>query len=186
MTDAIQKAILSANNASVDVNDTITSAENAIGDGISIAEDTYNEALTTFNDAKDLLPTEADIELQKRKLEASALEKKAELDKLLSLSTEDAIEKLKELLNGLTLPTINFPPKLPVLDPKILQAVEIAKQVKELYKKRQQLSRENLLKGASTFEYPLSKVRIEDPRERLPALPREIPELPEIPDLPLK
>ena len=194
MSDPIQEAITSANraansaqNAASDAANTAQDAVNdAVGSAVSFAEDSYNDSLTQFNDIKNSLPVEPDLELLQRKAEARVLEEKAKIEELLDVSKDDAIEMLKELLSGLSLPSLKFPPKLPVLDPKILQAVEIAKQIKELYKLKQTLSRESLLKGATTFEYPVSKVKIVDPREQLSSLRENLPEPPEIPDLPFK
>lgn len=141
----------------------------------------YNER---YENIKDKLPTEKDVELIKRRARAKAIEKKAEVDRALEQASDLELDDLKELLaelQGLLAP-IGF--KLPVVSPKILQAVAIAKQAKELYKFRQVLSKENLKEGVEAYKYPIKKIIPEKPE--LPDIDFELPEPPEVPELPFK
>jgi hypothetical protein len=112
----------------------------------------------SVQDLKGKLPVQKDPRLIAREAEANALEIKTTTERKLLNLKETTLERLKTTLNRLTLPTISFPPKLPLLNPKILQTSILAKQVKAAITLKQKLSRQNLKKASEVYEYPLSAV----------------------------
>lgn len=175
-------------NAQTTALDAATQAQQKIADAqqkIADAQNRANELKDKYENIKNKFPTEKDLELIKRRAEAKVLEKKAELDRAIQQAYELGLDDLRSLLSeyaeGLLAP---LGLKLPVLNPKILQAVALAKQIKEIYKLRQQLSKENLKAGIKNYTYPIKKIIPEKPE--LPEIDLELPEPPEIPDLPFK
>lgn len=124
------------------------------------------------------LPTTKNPELIKKQIEAEIEKKKVEAEEIRLQIQEEGIELAKDKLKELAiqaLPTI----ALPVIDPKILQAVALANQAKELIKQRTELSKKNLDNINKKLEFPM-KV----PDLQTPAIP-EIPKIPEIPGISL-
>lgn len=148
-------------------------------------ENRANELKDKYENIKDKFPAEPDLDLIKQRARAKALEKKAELDRALEQASELKLDDLRAVLSEyqVLLAPLGF--KLPVISPKVLQAVAIAKQIKDVYKFRQELSKENLKNGIKTYTYPIKKIVPEIPE--LPTVESlDVPELPDIPDLPFK
>jgi hypothetical protein len=166
MSDPIENAIktTASNNFNSIKSTAVTSATSVI------TAVTPQEVTATLDKLKKL-PINKDPELIKKQLEANTLKKKAEAEQLVLNTKDTVIETAKEKLKELVLPAIPFPPKLPVIDPKILQAAAVGLQAKELWKQRKNLSKKNLQKGKETYSFPLKPVNLK-------------PELPQIPDLP--
>lgn len=166
MSDPIENAIkiTASNNFNSIKSAAVTSATSAI------TAVTPPEVTATLDKLKKL-PINKDPELIKKQLEADTLKKKAEAEQLVLNTKDTVIETAKEKLKQLALAAIPFPPKLPVIDPKILQAAAVGLQAKELWKQRKNLSKKNLQKGKETYSFPLKSVNLK-------------PELPQIPDLP--
>jgi hypothetical protein len=112
---------------------------------------------------KARLPIQKDPLLIAREQEAKVLAAKAVAEEKLLNLEENAIATAKGLLNKLAIPTISFPPKLPLINPKVLQALVIAKKVKLLEKLKQKLSRENLKRASKVYQYPLKPPTIPPP-----------------------
>ena len=133
------------------------------------------------------LPLDKNPELILRQKEAEILEKKAKVDELLAVDAEEKIEELKAKLKALALASLPGVPKLPVIDPKILQGVAIAKQIKALIKQRSALAKSSLSKGKKLYSYPVKKLKsqktLADAVGGLPSLPDK-PNLPGIPSIP--
>jgi len=150
------------------------------------------------------LPLDKNPELILRQKEAEILEKKAKVDELLAVDVEEKIEDLKAKLKALALASLPGVPKLPVIDPKILQGVAIAKQIKALIKQRSALAKSSLSKGKELYSYPIRQLKsqqtIADAASGLPTLPDrsnlpgvpaiprppQLPSAPTIPKLPLR
>jgi hypothetical protein len=123
-------------------------------------------------DLKALLPIQKDPELIIREQQAKVLNAKATAEEKLLTLEDEAIAKAKGLLKTLTIPVIKFPPKLPLLDPKVLQAIVIAKKVKLLEKLKQKLSRANLKRASKVYQYPLKPPPVPPvPKLNLPTIP---------------
>lgn len=193
MADLIENAISKAQNK-VQGNSVVSGAVDKVAEAqqkIAAAqqkaadiENKANELKDKYENIKDKFPTDKDIDAFKQRARAKAVEKKAEIDRAIEQASDLELDDLKRLLaelQGLIGP-IGF--KLPVLNPKILQAVAIAKQLKELYKFRQQLSKENLKEGVQVYKDRIKKIIPEKPE--LPEINFEKPELPEVPELPFK
>lgn len=193
MSDPIEAAI---NNISRESNNLTSNANQQLQAGVDSVSNTVNNIQTEINQLEQQvtdqldglvskLPTDKDTELIKRKIEAEKLEIKARLDAI-KLNLKDVVlDELKEKVASIELPSIPFPPKIPVIDPKLLQAYAIAKQFKDLYKERQKLSRKNLERGKEIFSYPMKEIPARL-RDGLPEQVTNLPQLPDIPDLPLK
>jgi hypothetical protein len=150
------------------------------------------------------LPLDKNPELILRQKQAEILEKKAKVDELLAVDAEEKIEELKATLKALALASLPGVPKLPVIDPKILQGVAIAKQIKALIKQRSALAKLALSKGKELYSYPVKKLKsqktLADAASGLPTLPDrsnlpgvpaiprppQLPSVPTIPKLPLR
>lgn len=148
------------------------------------------DKLTSVSKIKNL-PIEKNPELIKKQLEAEFLTKKAEVQEYTLFVKDEAIETAKDTLAQLKTLKVPSLPKLPVIDVKTLQAVVIAKQLKELYKQKNKFGKENLKKGIDAYKFPLRAAEL--PSIKIPdipfgkvRLPRTIPKLPKlsIPTLP--
>jgi hypothetical protein len=182
MIDAISKAANIANSAqgaAATVQGTADAAKGAIADASGKADAIASSA----KDLKSKLPTDKDPELAKREAEAELLEKEAKVKELLMVAREKAIDEAKSKLKALALATLPLPLKVPLIDPKILGAVAIAKQIKELRKERQKMAREYLSKGETAFSYPIKQYEVNIPTK--PSIP-SVPKPPSIPPLPIK
>jgi hypothetical protein len=141
-------------------NDEITAAAKTQSASQSVVATTATSTTQTISEnIKSALPIQKDPNLLAKEKEAEALKKKAEIEKLILERKEEIINKLRVKLNSLkipSLPPVPFPPKKPILDPKILQALLIAKQAKQAIEERQKKTRDSLKKAEKTFEYPLT------------------------------
>jgi hypothetical protein len=154
---------------------------------LSDATPATKDALPTPPSPEDLLgdlPLDVDPELLLRQKEAEALELQAKLQEKILVDKEEIIENTKEKITGLGKGILfSLLPKLPLIDPKILQAVALAKQIKSLYEQRKKISKENLSKGKELYSYPMTPITPE-----IPDIPTELPQIsrPTIPNLPLR
>lgn len=114
------------------------------------------------------LPATKDPALIKKHAEAEAAKKQAELEETTLKTKDEAIQQLKNKINELEKPVLAFPPKIPIIDPKILAFVSFATQAKELIKKRKEASKKNVTTGKEVYKFPMK-------------LSKETVKLPEIP-----
>lgn len=129
------------------------------------------------------LPIQEDPELLLKKKEAESLEKKIELEELKKQVEEDSIEFAKEQLKKLVTQFVPIP-KLPVIDPKIIQAALLAKKIKDQKKEKQKNVKANAKKAKEIYTYPMkSRKNLITQMPELPKLP-ELPDLPNLPELP--
>lgn len=142
----------------------------------------------SLDDLKAKLPIQKDPQLIKLETEVKALEIKAEAERKLLELEEGALDAVKKQLIGLVLRTINFPPKLPLINPKILLALALAEKTQLLIQLKQKLSRANLKKASEVYTYPLTPPTLNAlaVRPTLPPLPKipSVPTLPTVPRLP--
>lgn len=163
MSDAISNAISTAKKTGA------SAASNAASAAVSSAADAAKAALPpaagAAADKLKSLPINKDPELLKKQAEAEVLSKKAQAEQFALVAKDLAIEYGKKKLIELAIKSIPFP-KLPVLDPKIIQAVMLGLQARELWKQRKSMSKDNLKKGKDTYSYPLKpKVTKPEPPE---------------------
>lgn len=127
------------------------------------------------------LPTIKSPEIVKKQIEAEIQDKKVQLDTILQLAKQEAVDtakaQLKEGFAGL-LPKLPTIPKLPILDPKFIAQLAYARAKQEVSDFRQKLSKENLKKSKEAFTFPMK------PQLTIPTMPK-IPELPKLPDIKL-
>lgn len=124
----------------------------------------------------DKLPAIKNPELIKKQIKAEAEKKKIQAEEFALNAKENAIEMGKDKLKELALQTLAGI-KLDVIDPKILQAVALAQQVKDMIKQKRDKSRKNLDSINESLEYPMKVKNFDIP---------ELPKIPKIPDLPVK
>lgn len=175
LTNAINKITAKASGLPANIQD--SSAGKAL-DSINAKNDRLN---TTLNE----LPTDTDPALLARQKEAETLELKAKIQEDTLVKKDEIIEEGKEVISNLKGRAISsFLPKLPAIDPKILQGVALARQIKKLYEERSKISRENLSKGKELYSYPIQEVVPID----IDTLSETLPEVkpPQIPDLPFR
>jgi len=163
MSDAISNAINTAKKTGT------AAASNAASAAVSSAADAAKAALPpaagAAADKLKSLPVNKDPELLKKQAEAEVLSKKAQAEQLALVAKDLAIEYGKKKLIELAIKSIPFP-KLPVLDPKIIQAVMLGLQAREMWKQRKSMSKDNLKKGKDAYSYPLKpKVTKPEPPE---------------------
>jgi hypothetical protein len=120
------------------------------------------------------LPTTKDAALLKKQKEAEIQTKKTEAEQKALELKDKAVEDGKSKLKSFALSLIPFPPKLPLINPKILQAVAIAKQAKALIEERKKKSKENMKKNKEVYEYPLKPTTPTDAS----ATKKEVPSIP--------
>jgi hypothetical protein len=176
--DAITKA---ANIAKLTQSTPISATK--INDVIANAATQADELSSNTQALSNNLPVDKNPELIRREIEADILEKEAKLKEVLMTDREKLIEEAKQKLKALALPTIPLPLKIPLIDPKILQAVAIAKQIKQLAKQRRTLAKKYLSKGEELYSYPIKPYDV-----TIPTKPNKVsvPEAPTPPQLPLK
>ncbi len=182
MTDLINDAIAKARSLNTEMATTATTQLNSATTAASAA------AQAQINNAQNVienLPIDKDPELIKRQAEAAILKKKAEVEELVALKKEEAIQQLKTKLSSLTVPSIPFPPKLPSVNAALLQGKAILQQAKELAKQKAKESRENLEKGIELYSFPVTTLEKVPPPELPNIQPPKVPQLPKVPDLPL-
>lgn len=150
MTDPIQLAILQANNES----------KNSVE--ISTAENEANQEETIYQQPRNNLPLEKNVELETRRQEAIELDKVDNRTEQELIEKDIALESLKNQLTGTN-------------DYKIL--VDVLNEYKRLSKERRDRSKLNIEKGIDVFAYPMKEIGEE---------PREQPTPPQIPNLPLR
>jgi hypothetical protein len=161
MSDLIQNAIQKASaNAKGSIPNSINSNQ------IAAAKDASKKL--------EELPLKKDPQLLKQQIKAEASKKKSKADQLLQTGKQVALEQSKLILKQLAKKALASL-KLPVIDPKILHTVILAKQKKQEMKQRQEQSRENLKKNRELFKFPMKKSLA------VPTLP-EVPDIPKIPD----
>lgn len=135
-----------------------------------------NQTLSTLpTDKLSNLPVVKNPELIKKQVLSEAEKKKADAEALVLRLREEGIQTAKERLKELVIASIPTLP-IPVIDPKILQAVTLAKQAKELIKQRRDNSKNNLKNINKTLEFPMKVPNLQIPL---------VPTLPEIPKLPV-
>jgi len=160
------------------MSDEITNAIQAVNNTrVNVTTNVLSSTSTTFDSQKERLeklPLEVDVELLKRQAEAEVLSRQAQIEQTRLEVQENGVEMLKEKLINLALQQLPATPTLPVIDPKILQAVQTALLLKEVIKNRKQISRKNLSKGKELYSYPLRNIT---PKVQLPQIPT-IPQLP--------
>lgn len=169
MIDPIDKASAAAkgqfDQATQDVGDKAAAAVN----------DLQNQA----DEILDSLPTVPDPELVYRQKEAEILDKLAELERKEIELQEIGLDDIKERIRELIIPAVPIPLKIPLISPKVLLAVVLAKREKLLAELRKLKSKKNLKKGKELFSYPLKPPK----SLQLPSVP-QLPQLPEVPDIP--
>lgn len=158
----------------------IMAAASAAATAAKVA-DTINK-INSINKELDKLPTETDTELMRKEKEDEALEMQAEYEKQLLAAKEEAKEKLEGELINLAMSLLPIP-KLPMIDPKVLMAVAIAKQAKDAIKQRKKRMKENQKKAEEIYEYPIKSTPVEVPQSS-DALGANLPSPPKIPDIP--
>jgi hypothetical protein len=169
MIDAIDRAVAASRSAGDDKTQQVSSA------GAAAVESLQSQADALV----DSLPTVPDPALIYRQKEAEVLKKLAALDQQQIELQEIALNDATEQIRNLTIPTLPIPLKIPLLSPKILSAVAVAKREKLLAKLRQEKSKINLKKGKELFTYPLKPPK----SLQLPSTPT-LPSLPSVPTVP--
>lgn len=132
------------------------------------------------------LPIQQNPEVLLKQKEAEALEKKVEFEETKRKIEEDSIGFAKEKLKELALQFIPIP-KLPTIDPKIIQAALLAKKIKDQKKEKQKNLRANAAKAKEIYSYSMKpRLGLVPQIPKLPELPQlpELPELPQLPELP--
>lgn len=143
-----------------------------------------SNALAAGKAALGDLPDVKDVELLAKQSKAKAQKKITKIQEQFLVKKQLAIRILTMGLKSFALASIPSV-KLPLLDPKILQGILIAKQLKKMMKDKRKITRQLLKQNVDAFTYPIS------PQLNLPALPAipaipklpDIPEIPEIPDI---
>jgi hypothetical protein len=163
----------------------------ATGGGINLSESSADVArelrdttTTNLNERLNRLPLDKDPLLIARQKEAEALEIKAKVSEARLVSKDRAVESAKDGIKVAVAVGGSNMPKLPVLDKKILDGIALAKQLKNLYKERSKVSKENLKKGKELYSYPIGKITpisLETLESEVP-----IPKVPSVPKLPFK
>jgi hypothetical protein len=126
----------------------------------------------------DNLAKYKDPELVKKEAEAKAMALVADKQQEVLAQKADIEKQVAEKLALLLTLYLQFPPKLPAINPKALAKKAYEKGKKELRQLKQSVSKENLKKGKEAYKYPMK------PKELVtPKIP-EIPKLPPIPKLP--
>lgn len=136
-------------------------------------------ALASINDKLAALPMDKDPDVIKRQAEAKILEARAKAEELVIKAQEIAIEEVKKKLNSLKIPSLPFPLKLPLIDPKILGAAALLKQAKQLVAAKKKKIKKNLEDGRKLYRYDMKKIK----PPGLPSVPK-LPTLPNVPKLP--
>jgi len=178
MSDVIGNAInkVKANSAGVTTDLSESSAD--------IASDIKNKTNKNLNEKLNKLPLDKDPLLIARQKEAEALEIKAKVSEAKLISKDKAVELAKDGIKRTAVAGFPSIPKLPVLDKKILDGITLAKQLKNLYKERSKISKENLKKGKELYSYPIGKITpisLETLQAEMP-----VPKTPSVPKLPFK
>lgn len=142
---------------------------------ISITAGSASVAATaTVSSIKTKLPIIPDPALIKKQAEATAQLKVTDAkEKALKLKDIAVATAKSAVVAAVAGKLRSLIPKLPVVDPKILQALSVAKKIKDLAKERKAASVENLSKNKETFKFPM-KPQITVPK---------VPVIPKIPDV---
>jgi hypothetical protein len=140
-----------------------------------------SNALAAGKAALGDLPDVKDVELLVKQSKAKAQKKITKFQEQLLVKKQLAIRILTMGLKSFALASIPSL-KLPLIDPKILQGILIAKQLKKMMKDKRKITRQLLKQNVDAFTYPISS------QLKLPAIPAiptlpDIPEIPEIPDI---
>ncbi len=190
MADLIQAAINTVKSAATNQiqSTTLPTVPQVDLSAVPTADELLEDALAKLPD----IPDPEIILLQK---EAEFFEKKAEIEEQLLYYEENAIEIIKQKLLELALANlpIPLPLKLPLIDPKILQAYAMYKQIKKALKNRKKKSKNNQKRGKKLYTYPLKSSLAQIPIPPIPlplpnpptfSLPKvNVPSLPTLPKL---
>jgi len=173
MADLIQNAI---NTVKSSATNQIQSTGQQITSQLDVAAAPTSDQL--LEDALGQLPDVPDPEIILLQKEAEVFEKKTEIEEQLLFYEENAIELIKQELIKLTLANspIPLPLKLPLIDPKILQAYAMYKQIKKALKNRKKKSKTNQTRGKKLYTYPLKDTLTKIPT---PPVPLPLPKPPE-------
>jgi hypothetical protein len=182
MMDAIGKAANIANSAQGAAAKAQGTAD-AVNGAIAGAAGKADALSAKLDSLEGKLPLDKDPELIKREIEADILEKEAKIKEMLMVDREKLIEDAKSKLKALALATLPLPLKVPLIDPKILQAVALAKQIKKLLKERKNIAKKYLSKGKELYTYPIKQYDLDLPTK--PTVP-SLPKPPSVPKLPIK
>lgn len=176
--DPIQTAMDAAKTASSQATGAASDqAKAALGNATGQA----TAALDNINGQLENLPDVKDIELLIKQNKAKAQKKITKVQEELLIKKQLAVRILTMGLKSFALASIPSL-KIPLLDPKILQGILIAKQLKKLLKDKRKITKKLLKENVEAFTYPIS------PKIKLPTIPNiptlpTIPEIPEIPDI---
>lgn len=171
--DAISKAVSIVNSGQEGLN----AANAAVTDA--------QQALEGISNFKDTLPLEVDRELLERRIEAKKQKIQSEIDQLKLEAEERAIEFAKQKLEEFALGKLPEIPKLPVIDPKIIQTVLLFNREKLFETLKQITTRENLKKSREVFTYPITPLEPKLPEtETVSSITEQIPTEINIPNLP--
>jgi hypothetical protein len=100
------------------------------------------------------LPLIADAALLERRIQATQLEMQTIAQEKVETIKSELVDKLRSEIANITIPVLPIPPKLPLLNPKILQTTAMLRQLKQLITNRTAHSRTALKKGREMFSYP--------------------------------
>lgn len=176
MTDPISSALNLAKLTGISPNISTNAPATINAVGGATAASALGAANAVSDKILDKLPTVKNPELVKKQIEAEIEIKKIELEELKTLIKEQGIQIAKDKLKELALASIPALP-IPITDPKLLQAVALAKQAKILIEEKRKNSEKNLDNVNKKLEFPM-KV----PNLQVPTIP-EVPKIPEIPKI---
>lgn len=141
------------------------------------AQAAANQALGAANAGKqqlENLPFDKDPDIIKRRADAEIQQKKAQAEEYVLNIKEKSIDEGKKKLSGLKTSLLSLVPK-PIIDPKILMAVSLLKQAKDIAKNRKKTVKENNEKGRELYKYDIKK---EPPAPPIVDLPLVAPPAP--------
>jgi hypothetical protein len=162
------------------IKDAINTVQAKNSDGRKLFDLATNKISNNNVEKLKKLPITKDPVLIKKEKEAEVLKKKTEAEELKLNAKQILINEGKTKLKDFIVASIPFPPKLPFIDPKIIQAVDIAKQLKKLAGEKKETSKNNLEKGKETYTYPLTPVKKTEPTPEPPKIPEASPPPPTI------
>jgi hypothetical protein len=171
--DPIQTAMDAAKKASGQATGTASGQANA---ALGNVTGQATAALDNINGQLENLPDVKDVELLIKQNKAKAQKKITKVQEQLLTKKQLAVRILTMGLKSFALASIPSL-KIPLIDPKILQGILIAKQLKKLLKDKRKITKKLLKENVEAFAYPIA------PKIKLPAVPN-IPALPTIPEIP--
>ena len=184
MKDPIQTAMDAAKKTSSQATGAISGqASAALGNATGQAKAALGNAagqataaLDNITGQLENLPDVKDVELLIKQNKAKAQKKITKVQEEFLTKKQLAVRILTMGLKSFALASIPSL-KIPLLDPKILQGILIAKQLKKLLKDKRKITKKLLKENVDAFTYPIS------PKIKLPTTPN-IPTLPTIPTIP--